>query len=169
MTIVKGWAEEITASPGGNGSSYPYNSYDWETVYSVNGWVDDANREYDYGAIKLRGTPGDTTGWYGYRTTNGSDLDPEGGAVTVTGYPCEPPTGSWGTMWRDIGTVVDANTRILNHNADTTGCQSGSPVYRNYTDTGQTAIGIHTAGATSHNVSTRITNGVFDNIQAWSE
>ncbi|WP_258871223.1 serine protease [Virgibacillus dokdonensis] len=162
-----GWAEEITASPGRNGSSLPYGSFDWETVYTVSGWKDNKNPEYDYGAIKLRGTPGNNTGWFGYRTTN---VDyPADLSVNVTGYPCDQPSG---TMWTDSGKVLSVMTRQLGYNADTFGCQSGSPVYRNYSETGQTAIAIHAYGASGSpltNKGTRITQAVFNNISTWKE
>ncbi len=164
-----GWATSITASPGRNDASYPYNSYRGTTFHSVTGWTRDGEREYDYGAIKLNGTPGNTTGWFGYRTTNGSNLDPLGQRFIVTGYPCTPPQSArWGTMWRDTGSVSAVYERTLRHNADTTGCQSGSPFYKNYTDNGWSAIAIHTAGSTNYNVATRITNAAFNNIQSWS-
>lgn len=162
-----GWADEITASPGRDGSSLPYGSFDWETVYTVNGWKDNEDPEYDYGAIELRGTPGNSTGWFGYRTTNVDS--PEGLTVNVTGYPCDQPSG---TMWTDSGEVLSVMTRQLGYDADTAGCQSGSPVYRNYSDTGQTAIAIHAYGASGSpltNKGTRITQAVFDNISDWKE
>lgn len=162
-----GWAKEITASPGRNGSSLPYGSFDWKTVHTVNGWKNNKDPNYDYGAIKLSGTPGNNTGWFGYRTTNASS--PENLSVNVNGYPCDKPSG---TMWTDSGKVLSVMTRQLGYNADTAGCQSGSPVYRNYSDTGQTAIAIHAYGASGSpltNKGTRITNDVFDNISQWEK
>ena len=55
-----------------NGSSYPYGSYSGKTFYSVKGWTENGDTNYDYGAIKVNGSPGNTVGWYGYRTTNSS-------------------------------------------------------------------------------------------------
>ncbi|MCI3988124.1 serine protease, partial [Bacillus vallismortis] len=45
---------------------------------------------------------------------------------------------------------------------------SGSPVYRNYSDTCQTAIAILTIGGSSYNLGTRVTNDVFYNIEYWA-
>lgn len=99
------------------------------------------NTNYDYGAVKLNGSPGNTVGWYGYRTTNSSS--PVGLSSSVTGYPCDKV---FGTMWSDTKPIRSAETYKLTYTTDTYGCQSGSPVYRNYSDTGQTAIAIHTNG-----------------------
>lgn len=44
--------------------------------------------------------------------------------------------------------------------------------YRNYSETGQTAIAIHAYGASGSpltNKGTRITQAVFDNISKWEE
>ncbi|MEC3796105.1 serine protease [Bacillus velezensis] len=158
-----GWASKITAAPGRNGSSYPYGSYSGKTFYSVKGWTENGDTNYDYGAIKVNGSPGNTVGWYGYRTTNSSS--PAGLSSTVTGYPCDKVSGS---MWSDSKPIRSAETYKLTYTTDTFGCQSGSPVYRNYSDTGQTAIAIHTNGGSSYNLGTRVTNSVFDNIQYWS-
>lgn len=136
-----GWASSITAAPGRNDSSYPYGTYSGTMFYSVKGWTESKNTNYDYGAVKLNGSPGNTVGWYGYRTTNSSS--PVGLSSSVTGYPCDKV---FGTMWSDTKPIRSAETYKLTYTTDTYGCQSGSPVYRNYSDTGQTAIAIHTNG-----------------------
>lgn len=158
-----GWASTITAAPGRNGSSYPYGSYSGTMFYSVKGWTESGDTNYDYGAIKVNGSPGNNTGWYGYRTTNSSS--PAGLSSSVTGYPCDKVSGS---MWSDSKPIRSAETYKLTYTTDTFGCQSGSPVYHNYSDTGQTAIAIHTNGGSSYNLGTRVTNNVFDNIKYWS-
>lgn len=158
-----GWASSITAAPGRNGSSYPYGTYSGTMFYSVKGWTESKDTNYDYGAIKLNGSPGNTVGWYGYRTTNSSS--PVGLSTSVTGYPCDK---TFGTMWSDTKPIRSAETYKLTYTTDTYGCQSGSPVYRNYSDTGQTAIAIHTNGGSSYNLGTRVTNDVFNNIQYWA-
>ncbi|CEI84189.1 extracellular metalloprotease [Oceanobacillus oncorhynchi subsp. incaldanensis] len=163
-----GWAEEVTSLPGRNENAAPYGSYGFETLYTVTGWRADQNSEYDYGAIKLAGAPGNDTGWFGYRTTN-AESNPSGLTFNVTGYPCDKPNG---TMWTDSGTILSVTDRQLGYDADTYGCQSGSPVHRNYSDTGHTAIAIHAYGVGGTNPplnrGTRITQDVFDNIQYWS-
>lgn len=159
-----GWASSITAAPGRNGSSYPYGTYSGTMFYSVKGWTESKDTNYDYGAIKLNGSPGNTVGWYGYRTTNSSS--PVGLSTSVTGFPCDK---TFGTMWSDTKPIRSAETYKLTYTTDTYGCQSGSPVYRNYSDTGQTAIAIHTNGGSSYNLGTRVTNDVFNNIQYWAK
>jgi len=162
-----GWAKNIDASPGRNGTSMPYNTYQNKTLYSVKGWTEKEKPEYDYGAIKLDGSPGNNTGWFGYRTTNGDDLDPVGKSATVSGYPGDKTIG---TMWKDSDNINQALEYLLLYQIDTYDGQSGSSVYRNYSDTGQTAIAIHTGSLSSpYNRGTRITLDVFDNIDNWKD
>lgn len=41
-----GWAENVDASPGRNGTSMPYNTYQNKTLYSVKGWTEKGKSEY---------------------------------------------------------------------------------------------------------------------------
>ncbi|MEK5100564.1 serine protease [Cytobacillus sp. FSL M8-0252] len=160
-----GWAEIVNVAPGRNGNSYPYGTHTMETLYSVTGWTRDENASYDYGAIKLSSNVGNNTGWLGFR----SYTSVVGLNASVTGYPCDKPTG---TMWTHAGPIEFQQSYQIRYNMDTYGCQSGSPVYRNYTDTGQTAVGIHAYGTSpsaNMNKGTRITQAVFDNINDWKD
>lgn len=85
----------------------------------------------------------------------------------MTGYPCDKASG---TMWIDSGKVLVVKVRQLGYDADTSGCQNGSPVYRYFSDTGQTALAIHAyaaSGSPLTNKGTRITQDVFNNILNW--
>ena len=66
---IGGWATNVIVTPGRNGNQAPYLPYSWTKLYSVSGWTDNENSDYDYGTIKLNGSPGDYIGWLGYRTT----------------------------------------------------------------------------------------------------
>ncbi|HLR03226.1 MAG TPA: trypsin-like serine protease [Virgibacillus sp.] len=161
-----GWAENIDASLGRNGTSAPYGTYQNKTLYSVKGWTEKGKPEYDYGAIKLNGSPGDNAGWFGYRTTNSDDLNPVDKSATVSGYPSDKKTF---TMWKDTDKINQALEHLLLYQIDTNNGQSGAPTYKNYSDTGQTSIAIHTGSLASapNNKGARITLDVFDNIDNW--
>jgi glutamyl endopeptidase len=161
-----GWAD-ITAQPGRSGSYVPYGTYDWKTLHSVKGWTQNGNANYDYGAIKLRGTPGTRTGWLGYRWTLDNDSLYRSGQ-NIAGYPCDK-IGS-DEMWIDSGRVLKVNSSQLGYDIDTFGCQSGSPVFGNLSSTGETAVAIHAYGASGiprTNYGTRITKTVFDKFGQW--
>lgn len=162
-----GWATSVIATPGRNGSQAPYLPYSWRKLYSVTGWTENQNPEYDYGAVKLSGFPGNYTGWLGYRTTNNSALTNIIGAIP--GYPCDKGGSESYTMWTDYGPIETVSSRVFTYKIDTYGCQSGAPLYYDYADTGYTAIAIHTRGSSSKNYGNRVTNDVFNNIKKWSE
>ncbi|HHK5599869.1 trypsin-like serine peptidase [Bacillus cereus group sp. BceL035] len=162
-----GWAKNVIVTPGRNGNQAPYLPYSWTKLYSVSGWTDDGDSEFDYGAIKLNGSPGDYTGWLGYRTTNVES--PKGLLAVVPGYPCDKVGNEKYTMWTDYGPIEGISPRILTYRMDTYGCQSGAPVYHDYSRTGVTIIATHTVGSNSWNSGNRVTDDVFNNLKKWSE
>jgi glutamyl endopeptidase len=64
------WVSGISVVPARNGSSRPYGTFYPEALYSVSGWVDDSDPNYDFGAIKLSEDTG--LGHMGFRATSGS-------------------------------------------------------------------------------------------------
>lgn len=162
-----GWATSIQVFPGRNGGSSPYGNAYACYLWSVGGWVDNGNTNYDYGAIILPSNKalGNTVGWYGFfYTTDGASLDED--TVRVYGYPGDK---TYGTQWGMQGKIKTVNTRKLHHNVDTAGGQSGSAVYETRSN-GPYANSIHTNGVygtSPYNRSTRIVKGVFDNLKAW--
>ncbi|MER5261043.1 trypsin-like serine protease [Actinosynnema sp. NPDC002837] len=156
------WNTDFTVYPGRNGDSSPYGSCGVSNAYTVTGWTQDRNTEYDYATLKLTCTIGDTTGWFGLSTSTAS-LD--GTTVTTRGYPQDKP---YATQWYTSNTVTATNARQLHYLLDTIGGQSGSPVY-NY-DSGCSAacaVAIHAYGYTSHNRGTRIIEEVRQNLLSW--
>ena len=63
--------------PGRDGAVSPYGFCTARTLYTVLGWTLASDEEYDYGAIKLNCTIGNTVGWFGM-TTADSDVLPDG-------------------------------------------------------------------------------------------
>jgi glutamyl endopeptidase len=159
--------EHFEIIPGRNFPSRPYGTCLATQLLSVTGWTQDGNREYDYGAIRLDCTAGNSTGWWGF-WWQGATLT--GTATTVSGYPCDR---TFGEQWRHAGkTVVTTQDRRIFYENDTAPCQSGSPVYQNRASgsafcAGWCTMGIHTTGGTTANGGTRITESVFNNLIAW--
>jgi V8-like Glu-specific endopeptidase len=102
-----GWATSVEVVPGANGSNnYPYGTCYGTTAYSVDGWVGAADTWFDYGAVKLNCTIGDTVGWFGLRWQSNSWA---GQSVTVTGYPSDKPLD---TMWTASGDIAGVALRV---------------------------------------------------------
>lgn len=155
------WATNVVVTPGRNGLVKPYGSSQAHRLFSVAGWVNSGNGNYDYGAIQLKKPLGDTVGWFGFRWTSASLQDTW---ARISGYPGDKP---FGTQWRHQGYVNNGTYRLF-YSIDTFNGQSGAPVYQlNYPNCGPCGIAIHTGGTTSGNWGTRIRQPVFNNLLYW--
>ncbi|WP_018655006.1 trypsin-like serine peptidase [Actinomadura flavalba] len=162
---VHGWNSNFVFWPGRNGSSTPYGSCGWTNAYSVNGWINSQDPEYDYGAIKLNCTVGNATGWIGLRWQSASY---NGTTVNISGYPGDKPAN---TLWQMNGTVASTSTRQLFYSIDTFGGQSGSAV-RIPGCGAYCAVAVHSYGlygGSPYNRGTRITEPAFNNFTTWNQ
>ncbi|QFZ23876.1 trypsin-like serine peptidase [Saccharothrix syringae] len=154
------WNTGFTVYPGRNGASSPYGSCGVSSTFSVVGWTQNANPEYDYAGFKLGCTIGNTTGWYGMSWTTAS-LD--GTAVGSAGYPQDRASA---TQWSTTSTVSASYERQLAYHLDTVGGQSGSVVHTSGCGT-YCGVAVHAYGHGDHNRGTRITEAVFANYADW--
>lgn len=151
--------------PGRNGNASPYGSCTAKTLFTVNGWANGANEEYDYGAIKLNCSIGNTTGWYGFFTSASLNNLP----TTIQGYPGDKPL----TQWKSTDRVRATSPRQVFYQNDTFGGMSGSPVYYNRSGCGICSMAIHAYGThglsphSNNNHGTRINQEVFNNLISW--
>lgn len=155
-----GWATSIQVRPGANGTSSPYGVVYSTTIHTSTKWIEDSNWEYDYGVIELSSDIGNSTGWFG---TSWTIWSLKGTDVTITGYPGE----YYRQMWTMSGEITKSATRKVYYNAiDTTGGQSGSPIY----DSDYYVVGIHAYSEGSYgNSGTRITSSLFDFFHSFRE
>lgn len=161
------WNYNWTVYPGKNASSNPYGSCHAKNAYAVKGWFDSSNQNrdvtngYDYGAIKLSCSIGNTTGVMGY-STNGV----VGKSVRITGYPGEKkPTNS---MWTEAGKIAKKTPHVLYTYIDITSGQSGSPMYAS--GCGSWCIyGVATGSSSGGqpNFAVRIISSVAKNLAHW--
>lgn len=163
-----GWADRVRVSPGADGAdNFPFGTYEDDLLYSVVGWTDNESRSYDYGAIKIDGTFTSTLGHFGYGVANDNIQDE---FARITGYPADPIVDNdkpLYTQWYH-SSDVDLTERFAFYAADTSGGQSGSPVYLPGENI---ARAIHTGGQDlrdGHNRGTRITSGVYSNLDNWA-
>lgn len=148
--------------PGADGAAEPYGSCSATGLYSVTGWTSSGQEDYDYGAIKLDCSIGNTVGWYGY-TSSVAKNDP----AIVGGYPGDQPL----THWLAADKVRAMTARQIFYGTDTYAGNSGSAVWRD--DNGAVMIGVHaygTHGSGNHakyNHGARITSTVKNNFDYW--
>jgi glutamyl endopeptidase len=157
------WATNVVVYPGRNGTSSPYGSCTATRLFAVSGWTTSRSPEYDYAAIKLNCTIGNTTGYFGFRW---SSTSLNGQPSYISGYPGDKPSG---TQWRSDDTVRISDIRRLYYANDTYGGHSGSPVWNNEASCSTCGIAIHAygVGSNGYNGGTRITQEVFNNLTTW--
>jgi glutamyl endopeptidase len=165
------WYSDIRVYPGRNGSASPYGSCSARRLYSVLGWTDSSDEQYDYGAIKLSCTAGNSVGWFGVFWQTASL---NGVQTTVAGYPGDKPL----TQWKSTGPIGISQTRQVFYQMDTAPGESGAPVYQQRRAgspacSGACVLAIHTQGLhgtrphSNNNHGTRITQDVFNNLVQW--
>lgn len=157
-----GFATNVRVYPGRSGSSTPYGSCGATRLFAPSGWTSGQNRDYDYGAIKLDCTVGNTTGWFGLRP----DGIATGQQTSIAGYPGDK---TYGTQWTHVDQVRLLQTRRVYYANDTYGGQSGSPVWNSTSSCSTCAIAVHAYGvdSTGYNGGTRITQEVYNNLITW--
>ena len=118
---------------GGNPDAAPYGTCRAGELLTTPGWVDGAGEGQDYGIVQLTNCTvpnvGRRTGWFGYFAVQGRNRLAFTPAI-VRGYPGLPPRGSNGTLWTHNGQVLRSSWAMAFYRTDTTGGESGSPVYQ---------------------------------------
>lgn len=154
-----GWVKRIDVMPGRNGDDKPFGTVTSTRFYSVVGWTQNGDEEYDYGAIILGSDLGKKTGWFGF----GSFSDLAGVRGNISGYPGDKPSG---TQWYDSRVIDSTTFRKVFYDIDTAGGQSGSAVYR-IRNGHRYGFAVHAYGGGRVNSGTRINSHVFANLKAW--
>jgi glutamyl endopeptidase len=151
------------AYPGRDAASTPYGSCSALSMHSNTFWTVNGNSEYDWGAIKLNCTVGNSTGTYGFFWQSAS-LD--GTPTYIRGYPCDKP---YGEQWASYDQIRSTATRFLYYQNDTFNCHSGSPVYTYSSSfcSGPCAAAVHAYGGATNNYGPRITEEVFNFFVSW--
>jgi glutamyl endopeptidase len=165
------WQTNVRVFPGRNGPSAPYGSCTAKSLHSVLGWTRDKDERFDYGAIKLNCSIGNTTGWLGL-WWQGASLN--GSGSQISGYPGDKPL----EQWQSIDQIrVSESDQVFYFN-DTVGGVSGSAVFANRPAGSPWCVGycimaIHAYGLhgspphSNHNHATRLTQGKVDNLLHW--
>ena len=156
-----GWVRSIQVMPGRNGASLPYGTVTSTNFRSVNGWINNGDENFDYGAIIIPTQLGNTVGSFGFGVYTDADLTSAIG--NISGYPGDKPGG---TQWYDSRKIASVNATKVFYDIDTAGGQSGSAVYR-IIGTNRFAVAVHAYGGATTNSGTRINNNVYNNMVAW--
>lgn len=150
-----GWASSSVITPAKNGTTVPFGTFSIDTMWISNEWMNNADVNWDLGIIRLTEAP--DVGAFGFAVRSDSQLINK--TVRVTGYPLEKTGTENDTQWTHSGSVGSVSTYRVFYAVDTTGGNSGSPVY----DSGNYAVAVHTTAYDSnYNGGTRITQAHYD-------
>lgn len=140
-----------------NGSSAPYGTVTKQPrkIIYPSSYATHPTTPDDY-AILLYDT--DISGYaFGFSKTIAT-----GNPVTVTGYPKDAAsaggTSNESRMWTHTGKVTSTSASTINYNVDTTGGQSGAPVY----DSTNKIVATHHGGSSSSNSARRLDAELFN-------
>ncbi len=124
-----GWADTIKVVPGEDNGYEPYGHAWVIDMRCYKDWIEIASHEHDLALLTLDRNIGLQTGWMGLYTTLASSSTYTG-TLNTAGYPYELDNGKNLYWCSDNGVSADE----YNHwyNLDTTGGQSGSPVWIYY-------------------------------------
>lgn len=149
-----GWAEWVRIYPGSNGGTSPYGVHYASVLHTDTKYIESENSNYDWGLLEFSSDIGSSTGYFGASWTTSSLV---GTGIVVRGYPVEKNA----QMWSMSGSIAASGTFKLSYYIDTTGGQSGSPVYKN--DGNYRCVGIHTNyNSLGYNQAERIDESLFD-------
>ena len=158
-----GWVKNIQVMPGRDETSLPFGIRTSAQFFTVKGWADSGDENYDYGAIilpdKFTKDPG-TIGFAAY-----ADAEMNAMVVNIAGYPGDQDSG---TLWYDKRKVASITGTKLFYDIDTAGGQSGAAVYQIDSTGARIAVAVHAYGGAVTNSGTRISAPVFANLTNWS-
>ena len=157
-----GFVRSIEVLPGRDATTLPFGSATSTEFWTVQGWVDAGDENFDYGAIIIPTPLGDTVGTFGFGVFSDEELD--GAVVNIVGYPGDKPSG---TLWFDSHLVARTGPSKVHYDIDTAGGQSGAAVYVIDEQDNRTAVAIHAYGGATTNSGTRISPPVFRNLSDW--
>jgi glutamyl endopeptidase len=161
------FSSNVVFFPGKDGASNPFGSCNGITLYFDQTWVNTANEAFDYGAIRLDCTVGNSAGWFGFWWQSATLNNQH---ALISGYPGDIASGT--QQWGSFGAIKPTQARQLFYFNDSFGGMSGSPIYQpdraGSFCQGTCAMGIHAYGIhggsphSNHNHGTRINRGVFN-------
>lgn len=159
-----GWPKAIDVIPGKFGGSEPFGRATATIFGTVDGWIEEGSRDFDYGVILLDDASlGGPVGNFEVRAEADNELT--GATARISGYPADKDRAEF-QYYHERDLMSISSTRLM-YDIDTFGGQSGSPIWRQENGTA-VAVGIHTTGGVTSNSGTRISQPVLDNLITWT-
>ncbi len=161
------WHTGVTVYPGVDISA-PWGSCTAAKLGSVVGWTTKGLETYDYGAIRLNCTIGNTVGWFGFMKWAASY------PVRMQGYPGDKLDITDGySQWGSGDKTWASSGYQMFYRNDTYGGMSGSALWFDYGTSGPYVIGVHAYGLhgssphSLYNHGVKFILSVFNNYYYW--
>lgn len=149
QTFFGGWAASVEVIPGlnrrQNGTLIkPFGSATTTRMSVLKQWADGDDKEpdFDVGCIHLDEPLGDLTGWFGFAALTPDEL--QGFLVNISGYPSDRGGGDEQHFSRNR--ILHVGERRVFYDVDTSGGQSGAPVWIQEDDDPPVAVAVHAYG-----------------------
>jgi V8-like Glu-specific endopeptidase len=120
-----GWANKISIAPGRDAVDRPYGTLESTKFSTTDVWLQKQDPDFDISAIHLAEPIGDQVGWFQVASLTDDQL--RGYLVNVSGYPAQPGEGT--QQWWAKNRIREVTPRRIFYEVDTSGGQSGAPVY----------------------------------------
>lgn len=169
--VRRQFSRNLVIAPGqselpGGGVSRPFGARTAVRLATNPGWVETAKIQYDYGAAFI------DTPFSGISTFMplAFDVSPAvGSQVRVAGYPDKVKGSTTQGQWVASDKVVAAQSRLLRYKVDTSGGNSGSPVWQVLGGGQVRTIAIHSTGdaTNSGNSGARLVGDNFELLVEW--
>ena len=168
-----GWATSITVKPSVDaGTPVPFTAVEATQFRTLDVWKNTLDADFDIGAILLDQPLGDTLGFFQVASMTDDQLKDR--LVNISGYPADPGNGE--QQWWAKNRIKSLTPRRIFYDVDTTGGQSGAPVFiLDDPAAAPTVVGIHAYGiggtpesiAMQVNSAPRIIPEVVAKIREW--
>ncbi|MCK8601285.1 S-layer homology domain-containing protein [Desulfoferrobacter suflitae] len=160
------WSYDFLLAPGQyqaypGGTVYrPYGQTYAAELHTNNAYLAGGGFAYDYGAVMF------DKPFSSISTFMPVQFDATPNWINVVGYPLQVQSEfNSQTMWRSSSSVYDISDRIIRYTADTSGGNSGGPVYLD----SRRVVAIHTFGEINVNGGTRLVAANQHNITEWMQ
>lgn len=141
--------------PAYNNGLGRYGGTEWTAVFYPTSWLDEKNDSADYGIIKIEDPIGFKTGRFSLSIYPSLNVN-----YTISGYPVYVNNSKTNQQWKKSGKLTSITDYLLSYKIDTSGGQSGSPIFDNY----NRVIGIHTSGSSTSNYGVKLTSGKLKTV-----
>ena len=153
-----GWADAVDLIPGRDNDSWPYGSTYASYMVVPGSYYNNLEWTWDIAVLNTPDDLGSVVGWFGM-SWQGASL--QGEDVYTIGYPA-----STMAEMQTSGRIETSATEYFLFTMDTSGGQSGSPIYRWESDGWPHILGIVRGEDNTTNYGVRLTEDKFDWIMA---